>query len=623
MKSLRARMLLTFLALATVPLAALTGFAVSKSEELVKHEVWQGNLEVAEASARFIELYVTAAEGRIASEALDPQFQQAAERGDWAAINRSLVILYESGRFFDEVWFLDPQGNRVADFPTSNLWGIRFDDRPYFVNAILADPDDKGTIVTDVYTGTDLARTPHVAVAAQVLRDRNRTGVIVGGINLEKLGHEVRNLTQSPEEVVYLTDRHGNLIYHSSPSVDPERDNFSADPPIRLALSRGQSGVWEGTSVASGGDFLAAYAPVPRFRWALVAAQPTYAAYAGVRELGVVMLGAAGLLVFLLAIGTGALAWQIARPIKELEAGTQSIARGEFSARVEALREDELGNLGRAFNRMASELETQQRELLEYAARLEMMVAERTRALTEKNAEIETFLYTVSHDLKAPLISIQGYVEALKDDSLGEEPRFFLERLDKNAKNMERLIQDLLELSRAGRVTETPRIIDVNGCVHEIVDRLSQRAAEAGAVFVVGPDLPDVWGEPVRVEQIFQNLLDNALKYRDPSRSLVVEVTASKKGDRAEFTVADNGLGIPTEYHSRLFQLFERIPQPDAAESEGTGVGLAIVRRIIGRHGGRIWFESRAGEGTKFHFTIPTRAPSTDRASHERAPSSG
>ncbi len=605
MRSLRTRMLFTFLALSTIPLAALTAVSVSKAEELVKTEVWQGNLEVAEASARFIELYVTAAEGRIASEALDPQFQQAAERGDWAAINRSLVLLYEGGRFFDEVWFLDTTGHRVADFPASDLWGLRFDDRPYFVSAILADPANTDAIVTDVYTGTDIARTPHVAVATQVLRENNRTGVLVGGINLEKLGEEVRNLTQSPDEIVYLTDRHGTVIYDSQGRPAPDATNYSADPPVAAALSSMGSGVWEGDSRVVGGELLAAYAPVHRFRWALVAAQPTETAYGGVRELGFVVFGVAVALVLLLGLGTWAVAWQIARPIKELERGTQSIARGEFMTRVDEIREDELGNLARGFNRMASELETQQREILEYAARLEVMVADRTKELTEKNKEIETFLYTVSHDLKAPLISIQGYVEALKDVELGEEDRFFLSRLEKNARNMEHLIHDLLELSRAGRVIEVPRALDSRGLVVEVVERAAQRLEEAGAQVTISPDMPEVWGESVRIEQVFQNLVDNAIKYRDPARPLEILIRGTETGSFGEFEVKDNGLGIPTEYQSRLFQLFERIPQPGAPESEGTGVGLAIVKRIVERHGGSITFESEAGRGTAFRFRIP------------------
>jgi signal transduction histidine kinase len=246
--------------------------------------------------------------------------------------------------------------------------------------------------------------------------------------------------------------------------------------------------------------------------------------------------------------------------------------------------------------------------LREHAASLEARVAERTAELTEKNQEIESFLYSVSHDLKAPLISIQGYAQSLEEDyaaALAGEGAQWLGRIRKNATLMESLILDILELSRIGRVREQTEDVEMDPVLREAGAAISDRLRAAGGELRVQDRLPVVHGERKRLLQLFTNLLDNAVKYRHPQRPPRVEVAADSANGRATFHVKDNGRGIPERHRESVFALFQRVPAAGMEDPGGTGVGLAIVKRIVDTHGGSIRVESVEGEGTTFHVTLP------------------
>jgi len=246
--------------------------------------------------------------------------------------------------------------------------------------------------------------------------------------------------------------------------------------------------------------------------------------------------------------------------------------------------------------------------LREYAAELESRVAARTTELEAKSQEMEQFLYSVSHDLKAPLISIQGYAEALEEDygpDIDEDGKRFLARMRTNASLMESLILDLLELSRIGRVEDAPVPVDLQDVLTEAAARLADSFEADGGTITIAPDLPVVRGQRKRLGQLFSNLLDNARKYRHADRPPEVHVTARDGGSDWIVDVKDNGRGIAEQHHDKLFDIFQRVPVKGVEDPGGTGMGLAIVKRIVETHGGTVSIDSREGEGTTFHLHFP------------------
>jgi signal transduction histidine kinase len=234
---------------------------------------------------------------------------------------------------------------------------------------------------------------------------------------------------------------------------------------------------------------------------------------------------------------------------------------------------------------------------------------ERERLLAEleaKNRELNSFVYTVSHDLKAPLVSLDGFSSMLQKecyDRLGEQGQHYLDRLQANVSHMGSLVTHLLELSRIGRVVGPTVEIDVAALVREIREDLAVKLEEVEAELVIREPLPTIRADRTRIRQVFTNLIDNAVKFRSEERPLRIEVGCREEGGFHRFHVSDNGIGIVSQYQEQVFKPFQQLE----AETEGVGMGLALVKRIVEHHGGRVWVESELGQGATFYFTLPSR----------------
>jgi signal transduction histidine kinase len=235
---------------------------------------------------------------------------------------------------------------------------------------------------------------------------------------------------------------------------------------------------------------------------------------------------------------------------------------------------------------------------------------ERERLIAEtetKNAELERFTYTVSHDLKSPLITIRGFLELMeKDAKAGDSERFEsdIDRIRGAAEKMQRLLNELLELSRIGRIINPPQEVPFGDIVSEAAELVHGQIEARGVEVRIAPNLPPVRGDRARLVEVVQNLLDNAVKFMGDQSQPVIEIGENEtyEKDNPVFYVRDNGIGIELQYLDKVFGLFNKLDP----RTEGTGVGLALVKRIIEVHGGRIWVESEGvGKGTTFFFTIP------------------
>ena len=240
---------------------------------------------------------------------------------------------------------------------------------------------------------------------------------------------------------------------------------------------------------------------------------------------------------------------------------------------------------------------------------LEQRISERTAELTRSNSELEAFTYTVSHDLRAPLRAIDGFSSILKEDfaeSLPEDARGLLDRISNNARQMGGLIDGLLDFSRLLR-TDVARVkVDQQQLVDQILDQLDAKRKNIVEVCA----LPPVYADPVLLKQVWMNLIDNALKFSSKAAQPKV-VILCEKGVRAfRFTVQDNGAGFDMKYADKLFSVFERLHHKK--DFDGTGVGLAIVKRIIERHGGEISASGELGQGACFTFTLPDQIELTE-----------
>jgi len=230
----------------------------------------------------------------------------------------------------------------------------------------------------------------------------------------------------------------------------------------------------------------------------------------------------------------------------------------------------------------------------------------KTEELARSNADLEQFAFIASHDLREPLRMVSAYMGLLErrfGPVIGAEGAEYVAYAKEGAQRMDRLVLDLLEFSRVGRMEEALEPVSLDEVVDGVIANLSPAMGECGARVERPeplPAIPAVRGEMV---QLLQNLIGNAVKYRDPSRPLVVRVSARQERGQWVVSVADNAIGIAPDYSERIFRIFQRLHTRD--RFEGTGIGLAICKRIVERHGGRIWVDSVPGEGSAFSFTLP------------------
>ena len=252
-------------------------------------------------------------------------------------------------------------------------------------------------------------------------------------------------------------------------------------------------------------------------------------------------------------------------------------------------------------------------ELTKYREHLEESVEDRTRELSATNKhleaankELESFSYSVSHDLRAPLRHIGGYVELLQkkaSSALDEKSLRYLTTISEAAKRMGLLIDDLLTFSRIGRAEMQKTVFNLNPVVEELLEDLRPQIKGREIAWEIGP-LPDVYGDRSLIKLVFQNLIDNAIKFTSPRAQARIEIGATSGGeDESVLFVRDNGVGFDMKYVDKLFGVFQRLQA--AGQFEGTGIGLANVHRIIHRHGGKTWAEGVADGGATFYISIP------------------
>jgi signal transduction histidine kinase len=289
-----------------------------------------------------------------------------------------------------------------------------------------------------------------------------------------------------------------------------------------------------------------------------------------------------------------ALSRSLARPLTEMSRAAGEIAAGNLDHPLTLDSPGELGDLARALNRLARDLRSHE----------EALRAERAD-LAAKNAELERFSYTVSHDLKSPLVTVRGFAGLAGTDlAAGQLARVRrdLGRIVAATDRMHRLLDDLLELSRVGRVVHPPEDVLLGDLAREAVELVRGQLGESRVAVEIADDLPVVRADRRRLREVLQNLVENAAKFTAGEREPRVTIGVRQDGEERVFFVRDNGRGIEPRFLEKVFDLFEKL-DPMA---EGTGVGLALVRRIIEAHGGRTWAESDGpGLGSTFCFTLP------------------
>ncbi|WP_019632087.1 sensor histidine kinase [Actinomadura atramentaria] len=301
----------------------------------------------------------------------------------------------------------------------------------------------------------------------------------------------------------------------------------------------------------------------------------------------------------------------VLRPVSELSRKVQAVAQGDLTHPLDVSRPVEIAELARIIDAMRHRiLQEWQR-----TASARQLLDAQTAELRRSNSELEQFAYVASHDLQEPLRKVASFCQMIErryGDQLDDRGRQYIEFAVDGAKRMQALINDLLGFSRVGRLSRTEDAVDLNDIAEQALGNLATLREETGAEVTVA-DLPSVRGDRTQFGQLFQNLIGNAIKFRRPDAAPVVEITVRRDGDDWEFACADNGIGVEPHHSDRIFLIFQRLHPRE--EYSGTGIGLALCKKIVEYHGGRIWLDTeteRDTPGTVIRWTLPAEKENAD-----------
>jgi signal transduction histidine kinase len=525
---------------------------------------------------------------------------------DKAACSAFLADVLKEHPQYTGILTITPKGDLFCDSLRTGR-ALHLTDRRYFQQALAS---ENPLAVEPVF-----GRLTGIAVLQVAYAVRRETGeprfVLLASLNLEK--YMQLRATSLPREsaVIALMDGKGTILtWH--PDGEKLRGTSIADSPLfRFAREHLDGDVREFTEVGEASRIWAVSA-LPEFPEAglhvVVGVSGKDLLAAANRNLGQALsiLAVVSLLVF---AGAWALVeLGIRRQATRIIAAVARFGGGDFGARIgKPYPRGEMGDLMVALDHDFELMQAQRDVIQRLNADLERRVAERTAQIETSVKELEDFTYTVSHDLRTPLRAIGGFSRILEEDygdKLDDEARRLIGVVCENARKMGQLIDDLLTFSRLGRKPVAATSINMEALARSALTEIGAPAA-AGRARIEIHLLPEAWGDPALIKQVWTNLLSNAIKFSGKREQPVIELSGRADGAESVYCVKDNGAGFDMQYYEKLFGVFQRLHSE--AEFFGVGVGLAIVRRIVSRHGGRVWAEGKVDEGAAFYFSLPRR----------------
>ena len=521
---------------------------------------------------------------------------------------QELSIRTGPGQPYLALLILSPDVGEVLIATSAREEGKFREDRDYFIEGKTA------PFVSKVYYSLEL-QAPAITASAPLRKEGGQLlGVLVGRLNLEKLNAIIQRrsgLRQTDDAFLVNTSN----LFVTQPYLLPDPAVLQRGihtQAVRRCLQTRSNGTLSTIDYRNIPSIIT-YRWLPEHELCLIVKMNRAEALAPIDAFGRTIVWIA--LATLIAASVLALVMSrsMIRPILAMQIAAQGYGRGQLDLRLPERHKDELGVLAREFNQMAAALEQKEGQLRDYAAQLEQKVEERTsevqRTLEElkyTNAELEQFAYVASHDLQEPLRMVSSYMQLLArryQGKLDHDADEFIAFAVDGAKRMQTLINDLLTLSRVGTRGKPLVLTSCADAIEEAISNLQIAIEESGAI-ITHESLPQVKGDLTQLVQLFQNLLSNAIKFRgsEPPR---IHVGVRQVEREWVFQVCDNGIGIDPRFADRIFVIFQRLH--DRASYPGTGIGLAICKRIVQRHGGHIWVESDTGKGATFYFTLPRK----------------
>lgn len=439
-------------------------------------------------------------------------------------------------------------------------------------------------------------------------------------INLSFVADVISRLGKDFTGVAYVVDASGRLVAHTEANAPLVRLDYRNHAPVDAALGSAAADAAPGgvpsvmvrsaptSRLARGGEAYTSSSAVGKTGFFALIEQPRDEVLRPV-----VQLLATGIVVLIMVLAGGLwasvhVARRLAAPVQTLRSGAARIAEGQLDTRLDIRTGDELEELGNEFNRMAGQLE-------DYTDRLEEKVAAKTAELERANRHKSEFVANMSHELRTPLNSIIGFSDVLRSEMFGplnEKQKEYASDINESGVHLLALINDVLDLSKveAGKMDIEKRPFSLKSTVEVVMQLVRGQCAESGVTirFDAAPDVDVAVGDERRIKQVLINLVSNAIKFSHKGGEVVI-ATASAPGE-VIVSISDRGPGIDAKDQAAIFDAFTQLKPAYAPKNEGTGLGLTLVKQLVGLHGGRVWLDSEPGQGARFSFALPHQTES-------------
>lgn len=625
------KFVLWFLIIALLPLAIATYMSYYNSRKILEEEATSRLFAVADNKANQIEAYLREKRRNVTQLSLTSDLTDAVEKfeeafdigginsPEYRAVDQkfSPFLTYYQRLFgYNDLFLVSTDGRVIFSTKkekfTKSLFEIalRKDSElaNVFVKIVESFPFKTEISNFEYDPKTDKAI---VFIAVPILSGGDLIGAIIAQMDNQGIAELVQDYTglgRTGETVI------GTKIGNEVVVITPLRFDPEATFKRRIVMGS-ERGLYlqkavEGRSASGasidyrGKEILTICNYLPSFQLGMIVKMDTAEIFASANRLRNTLVVISLALLMLVVIMAILIARSVSGPIKELTRVSGIITQGNLLERAHINTEDEIGELAHSFNHMTDRLVEAKANVEQEKAKVE----EQKELLEKANQELDSFVYTASHDLRAPLRAISSFSSFLEEDykgKLDKDGKGHLSEIRKGANRMTELIDDLLTLSRISRIENPYEDVNINDLIDSVIERIKLDIREKRIDLKIQKDMPVVRCDRIKMAEVFLNLISNAIKFssKDNRENPRVEVGCADKEEYYEFYVKDNGIGIDPRHHQEIFGIFKRLKA--AIDYEGTGAGLSIVKRVIDDHGGKIWIESEVGKGATFYFTIP------------------
>jgi signal transduction histidine kinase len=628
-KSIQNKLFAGLFLLGFVSLGVLGGLAIWLARAEVEKEVLRRNLQTAQLVSWQIQSDIKTIFKSIEVESLNYQ----ATNNSFEYV--SLFFLKQSApEIYEKIGVVNPTGGLILELneKITNLRDITpFSFPPKNVaNSTAFQAAKEGRQYISAVSYRDNSRTPYITVAHPIKAETGEfRGVITAEINLLQLQELSNRYSSADTGTIIIVDGQSNIIAHPN-AARPGTKFVHGD---RMSETKFASGTTQ--YVIQDKQFLVGFAPVKDANWNVFVEQNTEIAFAGINSMSFIVILVISLAVVVISFMAILLSRNITRGVRELATAANRITTtGSLDEQIPIKSQDEVGELTASFNGMILALRKTRQALEVWNHELGRKVENRTRELREINHQLEEaneqliqankhksqFLANMSHELRTPLNAIIGFSEVLQDQIVGgltEKQNRYVCNILNSGRHLLALVNDVLDLSKveAGKMELHREPFDPKSVIHEVITQVSPmaNAKELKVIADFAPNFDSLNGDRGRFRQVMYNLLSNAVKFT-PNKGLVTvtgRVITPRDGSENEvllFSVKDTGIGIPPDHLDRIFDTFHQVDSSYSRQNQGTGLGLALTRKLIEMHGGSIWVESQPNLGSTFTFQLPRQS---------------